>query len=154
MPLLVTSSPEESYKGKRITSQITYVVQVPLAPTSPVMVALKAFPPTMWWTCAEGTMSGSTTGSMRWMVSDEHPKRSPARTGAMSARAIESDFILANRLILAGRDYEETREARGDSLTEPTFITTVFSSKCVLAFRAWPHPSASPKSYSLHIKKR
>lgn len=153
MPLLVTSSPEESYKGKKITSRITYVVQVPLAPTSPVMVALKAFPPTMWWTCAEGTMSGSTTGSMRWMVSDEHPKRSPARTGAMSARAMESDFILANRLILAGRDCEETREARGDSLTESTFIT-VSSSECVLGFRAWPHPSASPKSYSLHIKKR
>lgn len=56
------------------------MVQVSRSPTSTdgSTVALKAFPPTIWWTWAEGALPGSTTGSRRWTVSVLQSKRRAA----------------------------------------------------------------------------
>lgn len=58
-----------------------------------LIVGAKALPPTIWWTCAEGTLPGSTRGSSLSMLIVEHPNRSPAWDGATSARASKSHFI-------------------------------------------------------------
>jgi hypothetical protein len=85
------------------TSENVQVVHVPWLPISPVMVALKAFPPTTWWRWADGVLPGSTTGSRRWIVTVEHPNRRAAwedPTRAPSAREREDHFILRVRVLV------------------------------------------------------
>src|SRR3569833_402593 len=65
--------------------------------TSPSMVALNAFPPTIMCRWADGMAPGWAAGSRRWMVRVEHGKRRPASidTTNVAMRAVDSDFILA-----------------------------------------------------------
>lgn len=59
-----------------------------------VLETLKAFPPTIWWTCDNGGWPGSTRGSRRWIERVEHPKRSAACEGPTRAKVIESHFVI------------------------------------------------------------
>ena len=77
------------------SSEKVHVVQSACTAGSASMVALKALPPTIWCTCAEGSFPGSTSGSSRWMLTVEHPKRSAACAGATRAAIRYNNLILA-----------------------------------------------------------